>query len=502
MSGTVIDQLVVTLGLDASKFTKGQKEALDAFKKTEEQAVKTGKNVEKSGQQTVDVFDTLGRKVLGVATAFLSFGAIKQFVENANKADAAAGRLSKNLGMGIEQLTAWEGVARRFGSSNEDMDAAFRSMQKLAQTVQLMGELPEEQNIALVKMGVNTAKFVDKTTTVEQKLRMIQQGLSRMSAEEAQFWGQKLGLSESNINMLRETSGQMDELLDKQKKMNVTNKEDEENAKARTKAYADLFDTIERKGKNALNALTPLITRVMDDLGHALIGWGYLIDKGVGWAIDKSGVDAEAGKAAAAPSTLTSKPIRRPAAPATAPASSSGNYDVDAFMRMGWTREQALGIVANIQRESGGNSTAFNPEGGGNGAYGLAQWRGSRQTDFKAWAGKDLRESTREEQLAFINHELRSGKETAAGRSLSGATTAEDAARVVSSQYERHNNLGEDQQRALLAAGMAKNQSSQTVSIGQVIVNTKATDAPGIAKDIGQSLKSYSFGIQANPGIQ
>jgi hypothetical protein len=32
MAGTVIDSLVVELGLDPTKFTKGQRDALDAFK--------------------------------------------------------------------------------------------------------------------------------------------------------------------------------------------------------------------------------------------------------------------------------------------------------------------------------------------------------------------------------------------------------------------------------------------------------------------------------------
>jgi Phage tail lysozyme len=52
------------------------------------------------------------------------------------------------------------------------------------------------------------------------------------------------------------------------------------------------------------------------------------------------------------------------------------------FVAHGWTRPQALGLIANIQAES-----SFNIKGTGDGgtAFGLCQWRGSRQTNFLSY---------------------------------------------------------------------------------------------------------------------
>jgi hypothetical protein len=107
---------------------------------------------------------------------------------------------------------------------------------------------------------------------------------------------------------------------------------------------------------------------------------------------------------------------------------------VDFFMKKGWTREQAEGIAANLEQESGFNAGA---EGDGGNAYGLAQWHKDRQDDFAKRYGKDIRKSTAAEQLEFVNHELTSGNEKAAGNSLSTANSAYDAAGIVSRQYER-----------------------------------------------------------------
>lgn len=66
-------------------------------------------------------------------------------------------------------------------------------------------------------------------------------------------------------------------------------------------------------------------------------------------------------------------------------ASSAFNY----FTSQGYTPEQASGIVGNLMAESGSrlDPTAFNTAGGGNGAFGIAQWRGPRLENVLGWDG-------------------------------------------------------------------------------------------------------------------
>jgi hypothetical protein len=104
------------------------------------------------------------------------------------------------------------------------------------------------------------------------------------------------------------------------------------------------------------------------------------------------------------------------------------------FMSKGWTEAQAAGITANLQAESGMNGGAV---GDGGKAFGIAQWHPDRQANFKKWAGKDIRQSTVQEQLGFVHYEMTEGAEQAAGQKLKGATTRGDAAKAVSRYYER-----------------------------------------------------------------
>lgn len=133
------------------------------------------------------------------------------------------------------------------------------------------------------------------------------------------------------------------------------------------------------------------------------------------------------------------------------------NQAMKYFMSQGWTREQAAGIVGNLQKESNFDHTAV---GDGGKAKGIAQWHPDRQAKFQARYGKSMSKSSYAEQLAFVNHELTSGTEQAAGKRLRKATTAAQAGAVVSEFYERPANTeAEKRERAQIAASISKNYS-------------------------------------------
>ncbi|CUJ03374.1 Uncharacterised protein [Achromobacter xylosoxidans] len=121
------------------------------------------------------------------------------------------------------------------------------------------------------------------------------------------------------------------------------------------------------------------------------------------------------------------------------------------FMGMGWTKEQAAGIAANILQESGGNPYSV---GDGGKAYGIGQWHPDRQADFKRVFKRDIRDSTLDDQLKFFDWELRNGpgQQRVAGDLLARATDANRAAAIVSQYHERPKDVeGEKYKRGIMA---------------------------------------------------
>ncbi|MGH9381451.1 MAG: phage tail tip lysozyme [Thermoanaerobaculia bacterium] len=114
------------------------------------------------------------------------------------------------------------------------------------------------------------------------------------------------------------------------------------------------------------------------------------------------------------------------------------------FIGQGWSRAQAAGIVGNLWAES--RVKHDQAQHGGGPGYGLAQWEGPRQASFRQWAGHDIHNSTFQEQLDFIQWEL-NNTERAAGNALRGASTADQAARIIMTRYERPADQSESAQR-------------------------------------------------------
>lgn len=139
------------------------------------------------------------------------------------------------------------------------------------------------------------------------------------------------------------------------------------------------------------------------------------------------------------------------------------------FQSHGWTKNQAAGIVANLQAESG---LRPNLPGDGGAAYGAAQWHKDRQDNFKKWAGHDIRGSSLAEQYGFVNYELTKGTEQGAGRRLRGATNADDAGAIVSRYYERP--AAKDEAAAHRGAAAAQIASAAPAT-GGVKVDTHVT---------------------------
>lgn len=111
----------------------------------------------------------------------------------------------------------------------------------------------------------------------------------------------------------------------------------------------------------------------------------------------------------------------------------------------GWTREQAAGIVGNLQGESSANLNPYAVGDNGN-AYGIAQWNQQvspdRVANFRNVTGTDLRASNLQQQLQFVAWELQN-TERAAGNRLRNSRDVQSAT-IAMSYYERYNGYREE----------------------------------------------------------
>lgn len=104
---TVIDTLVVKLGIESAEFKKGSEEARDGMKKTREDADKTGKEMEASGKKAASFFGSIRTELLALVGVTLSAQGIKAFITSMTSDLMRLGIESRALDMSAKSLDGW-----------------------------------------------------------------------------------------------------------------------------------------------------------------------------------------------------------------------------------------------------------------------------------------------------------------------------------------------------------------------------------------------------------
>lgn len=616
---TIIDSLLVKLGLDSSEFEAKKSKVDKGLKDTGAEAEKTGSKLKKSGKDGADGFENVAKSAAKFLAIIGGTMAVKRFIENQIEANAALDRFAQNLDQSANSISAWSNAAELAGGSAEGLQGTMDMLSKSQTELQLTGQSGLIPYFSA--LGMSLADTQGKARPVNDLLLDLSDRFSKMDRTTANNMGRMMGIDQGTMQLLLKGRSEVSLLIAKQKEYGAVTKQQAEEASRLRNAMVASRQSFEAFGRELLSAATPALEKmfaVFADFGawvrenkefvetfltviaaglaavalatipinltvaavlalsaaiaalwqdyqtwkrggDSFIDWskwepGFkAAGQGIKWLKDLLGdMVYRAIAAADVLSAVFERDWKRakfaagefmsgngkaygsddtpaPPAAASAPPSTGGTAQARAmayFQAQGWSREQAAGLAANISRES-----AFNPGAvGDNGkAYGIGQWHPDRQAEFKKKFGKDIQGSTLEEQMAFMHYELTQGNEREAGNILRGTTGAAEAAAAVSSHYERPaDKAGEAAKRGQLALAMlggvpgasqaaagagavqvaqanaagAPGASSRSVEthIGEVKVYSAATDADGIAKDMGKSL-DYLFTSQANYGL-
>ena len=459
---------------------------------------------EKSFQKADAAFGGLTRSALQLGAVLAGKLAIDKVVGDFKQAGTELNNFNKLTGLSTQNVQMLGQAIKAQGGSAAD---AFADLQK----IQDLMASPVTGNTGwfgdVAKLGLNPDAIIGAQDTAEALTNIAKQ-FEAMSPLNQRLAGNALGLSESTVRLLMKGSEEAERQLDVRGKLGVMiGKQVEESARL-TKSSSELDLVFADMGNTIAGELTPAFSDMAEDFVAFYRNNRELIDSGLkeffggvasnielvagatalmggvaalkGLAalkalvgLGRAGAGAGAGAAAAGGASMLAVAGGGAAALLYSSSLNSGEdiellnnrlkkgggeavgAVVDYFTAKGWTKEQAEGIAANLEQESGFRAGA---EGDGGQAYGLAQWHPDRQADFAKQYGKDIRKSTGAEQLEFIHHELTAGKERSAGKSLRAATSAYDAASIVSREYERPaDQAGEASRRGERAIGYEDN---------------------------------------------
>lgn len=265
----IVDALVVTLGLDASGFEKGQKQAQEGLKKTGDEAEKQRKRHEQEAKKSAEAFNTVRDSIMGITAAIVTAVAGGEFLSFLTKNDTAVANLGRNVGTTAQQVGLLEGVFRRMGSSTADAEGFLRTTNKIMEEIKLTGT--SGALLPFVQAGLDVAKFRSAASDPQAQLQMLSDAAKKLTPQDAQYRLQAAGYSEGTINILLQNRKALSEVFEEQKKLNVLTQDDINKAFDRQQSMASLGEAFESFGRVIATQVTPFVTAMADAMTKFLV---------------------------------------------------------------------------------------------------------------------------------------------------------------------------------------------------------------------------------------
>lgn len=448
----------------------GFKTDLISLKKFEDSLGKTGKSVMKVG--------------LGVAGVMASVEAAAAAFAYSMRKTYFAAELANSS---VKSMQAMSYAGKQFGISGDSMASSIKGM------ASAMRANPGLQGL-VESFGVKVTGR-DTSDVMMDFVKAIKSMPESVGQQYAAMFGMDPDTYHMMITHFDGIIAKRNELSQMQKEAGVDIDKQKEGIMKYTAAMDKLSARFDLFASTFLSAMNPVFEKTVTWLDHIVEGWTWAFssdaERKASVKARKEARNAPSTSASAVPNDIADRHARImrgeqvDAGGNTKPTGTGSANDImGILMRQGWSREQAAGIAANLKHESGFNPGAVGDNGK---AYGLAQWHPDRQEQFKKWSGKDIKGSSMEDQLGFLNYELREGNERRAGTKLMGAKSAAEAAALMTSEYERPADVaGQSALRAATATRLSGVSGATVSQTNNTTINVTGNGATETASAVGK----------------
>jgi len=264
---TIVDSLIVQLGLDGSKFFKGEKQANESFKKMKEGAVKANKIVSVSTEQLTQVFGKLRNEALGFFAVLVGARGLKEFVSDLTTSNAEVGRFAKNLGESAQEVSAFGMAVERIGGSSSTAQRSFEGISKSLYELKQNGKaLPNE----FYRLQAATGKMIDTGHGVPKFFNdtaIALKQLSEIDPARAHFIAQGMGLDDSTANLMIKYGAGFSAYVDSTKKLAASDAAIRA-AQSLQKSWATLQQTAFSLANVLYEKVGPIVASLLDRFSH------------------------------------------------------------------------------------------------------------------------------------------------------------------------------------------------------------------------------------------
>lgn len=258
MAATVIDALLITLGLDTSDFRKGQKDVSDDLKKQREDAKKTAKEMAEQGKKAASFFSSIKTELLALTGVTVTAGGLMSLVKNTTSSLMDLSIQSKALGMSAKELDGWAKSAEAAGSSAEKISAALQGVQDAKQLAKVGVYDTPVQEAAIRLNSLTHDSFNIRDDSAQTTFRKILDSARKVTDPDIRRQILQLVGIDDAINQ-RNQEGQFLPDVDRLTKSSGITDASTKGAKEFTAAWAELNQSLETTKNQFYTFLIPYV---------------------------------------------------------------------------------------------------------------------------------------------------------------------------------------------------------------------------------------------------
>lgn len=274
MAASIIDALVITLGLDTSDYDKKRKDVGEGLKDAREDASKTAKEMESQGKRAASFFSSIKTELLALAGVSLTIGGLTTFVKSTTNDLMNLSIQSKALGISAQSLDGWVKSAEAAGSSAEKITGTLGGFQNAIQAFK-SGDASSPIFKALALLNADTGTTFDPSKqSPEDLLKSVSSALEKEKRpDRARYIAQILGIDDATLQSMR--SGKFVSNAENYTRTSQISDQSLKASQEFTKVWTDLGQNFDNLKNQLFTGLIPSIR----DLNTLMIDWSKNTDE-------------------------------------------------------------------------------------------------------------------------------------------------------------------------------------------------------------------------------
>lgn len=257
---TIIDSLLVKLGLDSSEFAAGKNKVDKGLKDTGNEAEKAGAKLKKTGKDGAEGFNEVAKSAAKFLALIGGTMAVKRFIEQTVESSAALDRLARNLNENVNAVSAWSNAAEVAGGSASGLQGSLDMLSKSQTELQLTGQSSLIPYFSA--LGVSLADAQGKARPVNDLLLDLSDRFSKMDRTTANNMGRMMGIDQGTMQLLLKGRSEVELMIARQKEYGAVTKQQAEEASRLKRAMVEIRQSFEAFGRELLSAATPALEKM------------------------------------------------------------------------------------------------------------------------------------------------------------------------------------------------------------------------------------------------